>query len=64
MSHLFQLPNSLPVNTFNRFNLVLEPCVGYSSQHGGGDLNAASGHLLRILTVVGTCLMGEAGHPG
>ena len=64
VSHLLQLPNSLPVDTFNRFNLVLESRVRNIPQHGGGDLNAVLGHLLCILADIGSCLMGKAGYPG
>ena len=64
MSHLLQLPNSLPVDTFNRFNLVLESCVRNIPQHRGGNLNAALGRLLCILAEIGSCLTGKAGYPG
>ena len=64
MSQLFQLPNSFPVDTFNRFNLVLQARMRNIPQHRGGDLNAALGCLLGILAEVGSCLVGEAGNPG
>ena len=64
MSHLFQLSNSLPIDTFNCFNLVLQPRMSNIPQHRGGNLNAALGCLLCILADIGDCLVGEAGNPG
>ena len=63
MSHLFQLTNSLPVNTLDSFNLTLQACVCNAPQHRGGNINTASGPFMCVLADTRRHLPGEAGHP-